>query len=107
MKYAMKDNKNIFGDRSMAPPTVTNAAALRINKAHWRYKLTEMMGGANPGVGMGAPYLLAAATIKGVDEMNFNFIYGVQHLSSEVAQRVVDKLEQKLKTVGASYQSKL
>merc|ERR1712154_605223 len=88
MKYAIDDEQNIFGGRSIAPPTVSNPGVLRINKAHWKYKVSKFIGASNPGVGMGAPYLLSAAAVKGIDEMNVCFAYGVQHLSSEMAQRV-------------------
>ena len=91
----------------MAAPTVTNPGVMNINKAHWKHKMTQFIGGSNPGVGMGAPYMLTAATVKGIGDMNLCFVYGVQHLPSEVAQRVTDKLEQKLRLVGGTFQSKI
>merc|ERR1712173_299202 len=95
MKDLMNDKKvaNLLNERSLGAPTVTNPGVMNLNKATWKYKVSEFYPGTNPGVGMGAPFLLGGTVIKGVDEMGLSLIYGVQHISDTMAERLVDEMK--------------
>eukprot|EP00483_Globobulimina_turgida_P010336 UN10356 len=110
MRFVLDDKNDIFEGKGIGAPTITNPGLMRINKSEWKYKITESIGGANPGVGMGAMYLLGGTTIKGIDEMRIGMIYGVQHLTQQLAQEFMLKLQAKLQLIGSSntnYRSKL
>eukprot|EP01084_Bolivina_argentea_P037859 70005_1 len=109
MRFWLNDESEIFKGIGGAP-TITNPGLMDINKDYWKHKITESYGGANPGVGMGAVFLLGGTTIKGVGGLRMNCIYGKQHLSETKATMFMDKLQQKLKVIGGfktNYQSKL
>ena len=101
MRFVLKSKDDIFGGRSLAAPTLTNPGVMRINKQKWKHKLTDFIGTSNPGVGMGSMYLLTAITIKGVDQMQFGFIYGPQILKEEKANEVVSRFKEKLEYLGS------
>ena len=46
-------------------------------------------------------FLLSAITIKGVDKMQFGFIYGPQLLPDEMAEEVVRRFKEKLEHLGS------
>ena len=101
---------DIFKGRGFGLCTITNPGLMRMNKDGWKHKIIESYGAANPGVGMGAMYILTGAMIKGIDKMRIGMAYGVQHLTEHVAQEFMDKLQAKLELIGSSntnYKSKL
>eukprot|EP01084_Bolivina_argentea_P272647 464278_1 len=100
----------LIGDVPMGPPTVSNMQTIDVNKNNYKYKTTEWYATANPAVGFGAPYINCVNSIKGIGEITFNFIYGTQFLTKDVALKVVSKLKEKLGIIASlktNYQSKL
>eukprot|EP01084_Bolivina_argentea_P283558 485678_1 len=101
---------NLLGKMPMGPPTISNLSVCKLNKNDYKYKATSYLLAANPAVGFGAPYISGAVSIKGIDELDVSYIYGTQFIAKDVAQRIVNKMEEKFKMIASSntnYQSKL
>eukprot|EP01083_Nonionella_stella_P049397 131657_1 len=100
LQYAWDDRSNWMG-KLPCPPTVTNPGVFNLNKPHWKHQIVDSFGSANPGVGMGAAYLLGAGTVQGIDEMGLNFTYGTQFISREKATEITNRIKQKMQQIAA------
>eukprot|EP01084_Bolivina_argentea_P255096 428977_1 len=95
-KWGWENGDNLLiGKVGFGPPTITNPGVLEFHGKNDKYKVLEFLGGANPMVGAGASYLLSAATIKYIGEMNLNLCFGTQFFTQKEAQQMMDKIKQK------------
>merc|ERR1712032_1035442 len=99
LNYTWND---MIGKRSMGPPTVSNPGRFDWNRPHYKHRVIRANCGSNPAIGFGAPYLLTACTVKGVDELTLSFNYGTQYFSKAKASQILHTITHNLKNIASA-----